>query len=157
MVFAIKKVGMMYQSLCLYLTEAYVSGYQLNIYNCFLGRMFTIKPKYFLKFVIHVIIIGQWIQVLVNDSRAGVFAVISEFSVKRMICKTLLSLVLRHWQIGQTQFRRHRMRRPIRVCTVFLKYRKLRVKWKILKTPFRTIFPAYTQKQSIHLCVQCLD
>ena len=37
---------------------------------------------------------------------------------------------------------------PQRVCTVCLNYRKLRVKWNGLKSPFRSIFPAYTQRQS---------
>ena len=45
----------------------------------------------------------------------------------------------------------------IRVCTVYMNYRKLRVKRKGLKSPFRTIFPAYTQRQCTHQCCQYFD
>ena len=40
----------------------------------------------------------------------------------------------------------------IRVCTVCLNCRNIRI-----KSPFRAIFPAYTQRQSLHQCSQCFD
>ena len=46
---------------------------------------------------------------------------------------------LGHWQTTRTQIRRHRTWSLVWFCTVCLNYRKLKV-----KTPFRTIFPAYT-------------
>ena len=61
------------------------------------------------------------------------------------------------WQTVQAQIRRGRTRHQIRVCTVCLNYKKLRVKWISLKSPFRTIFSAYSQRQSIHQCCQCFD
>ena len=36
-------------------------------------------------------------------------------------------------------------------------YRKLTIKWNNSKSPFRTIFSAYTQRQSTHQCYQYLD
>ena len=39
-------------------------------------------------------------------------------------------------------------RQLTRVCTVCLNYRKLIVKWNSFQSPFRTLFPAYTQRQS---------
>ena len=58
----------------------------------------------------------------------------------------------------QSQIRRHRTRPLIRLCTICLNNRKLRVTWNILKSPFRTIFfSAYTQRQSTHQCCQCFD
>ena len=45
-----------------------------------------------------------------------------------------------HCQILQTQIRCCRMWYLIRVCTVCLNYRKLRIKLHSLKSPFRTIF-----------------
>ena len=51
-----------------------------------------------------------------------------------------------------------RMRRPIRVCSNCLNYKKIRVKWDSLKCPIRTSFPAYTERrQSTHQCYQCFD
>ena len=38
-----------------------------------------------------------------------------------------------------------------------LNNRKSRVKQNSLKSPFSTIFQAYTQRQSIHQCCQCFD
>ena len=46
----------------------------------------------------------------------------------------------------QTQIRLQRTRRLIKVCTVCLNYRKLRVKWNSFKSPFRTILQVYTQE-----------
>ena len=63
---------------------------------------------------------------------------------------------LGHWQKVQTQIRCCRMC-LIRLCTVCLNYRKFRFKWNSLKSPFRIIFPAYTQRQSTHQCCQCFD
>ena len=54
-----------------------------------------------------------------------------------------VKLGLGHWQTVQTQIRRHRTWRLIRICIVCLNYRKLRVKWNDFKFPFRTIFPAH--------------
>ena len=45
----------------------------------------------------------------------------------------------------------------LRVCTVCLNYRKLKVKWNSVQSPFRNIFPAYTQRQSTHQCCQYFD
>ena len=42
-------------------------------------------------------------------------------------------------------------------CIVCLNYRKLRVKWNGLKSTFRTIFPAYIQRQSTHHWCQRFD
>ena len=54
-----------------------------------------------------------------------------------------VKLGLGHWQTVQTQIRRRRTWRLIRICIVCLNYRKLRVKWNDCKFPFRTIFPAH--------------
>ena len=43
----------------------------------------------------------------------------------------------------------------IRVCTVCLNYRKLKVKWNL--NLFRTIFLANSWRQSTHQCCQCFD
>ena len=64
---------------------------------------------------------------------------------------------LGRWQTVQTQIRRRTVRRLIRVCTVCVNHRKIRAKWNSLKSPFRTIFPAYTQRQTTHLYYQCFD
>ena len=72
-------------------------------------------------------------------------------------CFHLISLRCQHWQTVQTQIRRRRTWRLIRVCTICLNYRKLRVKGNNRKAPFRTIFPAYTQRQSTQQCCQCFD
>ena len=58
---------------------------------------------------------------------ARLVAVTSEYIVKRIIC-TIWTGVLGHLQTVQTQIRRLRTRCLIRVCTVYLNYRKLRVK-----------------------------
>ena len=57
-----------------------------------------------------------------------------------------LSSVLGRWQTVQPKSD---------ACTACLNYRKLRVKWNSLLSPFRTIFPAYTQRQSTHQCCWC--
>ena len=80
-------------------------------------------------------------------------AVTSECSVKRVI---RVKPALGHSQTVQTQIRRQRMRPLITVCTVCLNYRKLKVKWNSLKSPFRTIFPAYTQRQSTNNAASAL-
>ena len=64
---------------------------------------------------------------------------------------------LGYWQTVQTQIRHRRMWHLIRVCTVCLNYRNLRVEGNSLKSPFRTIFPAYTQRQSTQPCRRCFD
>ena len=43
------------------------------------------------------------------------------------------------------------------LCNVCLNYRKFRIEGNSLKFPFRTIFPAYTQRQSTHQCCQCFN
>ena len=57
-----------------------------------------------------------------------------------------------HWQTVQTQIRCRSMQHLIRVCTICLNYRKIRAEWNSL---VRTVFPAYTLRQSIHQCCQC--
>ena len=74
------------------------------------------------------------------------FLSLSERCVKRVICKTWTGTLANNAECGGL----------IRVCTVCLNNRKLRVKWTVL-SPFRTIFPAYTQWQSTHQCCQCFD
>ena len=44
----------------------------------------------------------------------------------------------------------HRTRRLIRVWTVCLNFWKLRVEWNIVDSLFRSIYSAYTQRQSTH-------
>ena len=68
------------------------------------------------------------------------------FSEPNSILKPEPGLILGHCQTVQTQIRRRRTRRLIRACTVC---------WNSLK--FRTIFPAYTQRQSTHQCCQYFD
>ena len=85
---------------------------------------------------------------MVIYSRAILVTVTSECNVRPR---------LGYWQTVQTQIRRHRTRRLIRVCTVCFNYRKLRIKWNNLTSPFRTIFPAYTQRKSTHQCCQYFD
>ena len=43
------------------------------------------------------------------------------------------------------------------VSAILLKLQVLRVKWKSLKSPFRTIFSAYTRRQLTNQCCQCFD
>ena len=110
------------------LRHFWVSSYSFTIF----GWLVTIDPKYTkipYKLVVHVIIIDQWIQVTVIDSIVILVAVTSECCVKGLSVKPGLSLVLEHWKTVQTQTRRHRTWSLIRVCTVCLNYRKLRVKW----------------------------
>ena len=64
---------------------------------------------------------------------------------------------LGRWQTVQNKIKRHRTRRLIRICTVCLNCRKLRVKWNMVKSPLRTTFPAYSQRQSTPQCYQCFD
>ena len=59
----------------------------------------------------------------------------SESCVKRDICKTWTG----HLQIMQTQIRQQRTRLLVRLCTVCLYYRKLRVKWNSLSPLSRPI------------------
>ena len=56
---------------------------------------------------------------------------------------------LGHWQTVKTQIRCHRMQLLIKLCTVGLNYRKLRVKWNSLTPAFRIIFPTYTQRPPV--------
>ena len=70
-------------------------------------------------------------QVTVISYRSDVSAVKSGLSVK-----SGLGLVLGHWQTVQTQIRCHRTRRVIRICTICSNFRKLRVKWNSLMSPF---------------------
>ena len=64
---------------------------------------------------------------------------------------------LGRWQTVPTKIRGCRMWCLIRVCTVCLKYRKLKIKWNNLKSLLRTYFSAYTQRQSTHQCSQGFD
>ena len=81
------------------------------------------------------------VKVTVIYSRAILVAVRQECNVKRVICKTWTGTLANI----TTQIRRRRTRRLIWVFTVCLSYRKLIFKWNSLMSPFRTIFPAYTQ------------
>ena len=136
----------------------------------FLGQLFIVDTKYTytkIKVVVHVIINDQWnqtarlyeIQITVIYSRTILVAVTSECPVKKLSAKPGLE----HWQTVQTKIRNRKTRRLIRVCTVCLNYRKLRVKWNslnwvpVLDTWSRTIFPAYTQRQSTHQYSQYFD
>ena len=65
--------------------------------------------------------------------------------------------MLGHWQIVQTQIRGRRTWHLIKMYIVCSNNGKLKVKWNRLKSPFGTIFPAYTQKQSTHRCCQGFD
>ena len=51
-----------------------------------------------------------------------------------------------HLKTMQILIRHHKMQHLIRVCTVCLKYRKVRVEENSLKALFRTIFLTYTQE-----------
>ena len=73
------------------------------------------------------------------------------------ILKHELGLMLGHWKTVHTQIRRCRRRHLIWVSTVCINYRELRVNWNSLKFPFRTILPAYIERQSTHQCCQCFD
>ena len=64
---------------------------------------------------------------------------------------------LGHRQTVQPQIRHRRPRCLIRVCSVCFNNRKLRGEWNNLKSPFRTIFSDYTQRQNTHQCCQCFD
>ena len=91
-------------------------------------------------------------QVTYIYSHAVLVTVTSECRVKRVICKPGLG------HLGQCRPRSDTTECGIwSVCTVCLNYRKLRVKWSSLKCPFRTVFPAYTQRQSTHQYCQCFD
>ena len=72
-------------------------------------------------------------------------AVKSECSVKWVISKIWTGTL-----VVQIQISRHSARRLIRICTACLNYRKLMVKWISFRSSFRTIFSAYTQRQSTH-------
>ena len=85
-------------------------------------------------------------------SRATLVTVTSECRVKRVICKTWSWTLANNIDLDQTA-----QKRVIRVCTICLNYRKLRVKWNSYKSPFRTILPAYTQRQPTHQWCQCFD
>ena len=106
--------------------------------------------KKLLKFVVHVIIIDQWNQIPVTiiHSRAMLVAV-SQSAMKRGLS---VKPGLGHWQTVQTKMRHYRTRRLIRVCAVCLIS-----EWNSLKSPFRTMFQAYSQSQSTHQCCQCFD
>ena len=133
----------------------------------FLGRLFIVDTKYTytkIKVVVHVIINDQWnqtarlyeIQMTVIYSHTILVAVTSECPVKKLSAKPGLE----HWQTVQTQIRRRSTRRLIRVCTVCLNYRKLRVDWNSLMSPFRTRSSGpfiYAQRQSTHQYSQYFD
>ena len=93
------------------------------------------------------------IQTTVIYSRVMLVAVTSECSVRGLSVKPGLE----HWQTVQAQIRRCITRRLIRICTVFLNNRKLKINSNSLTSTFRTIFPAYTKRQSTHHCCQCFD
>ena len=143
------------------------------------GRLAIVyKRQNFLKVVVHVIITDKCnaldeTQVTIIYSRAILVAVTSEWCWQRAICKTwnetfgtlansaypdqtpqnvasdqdVHSLLILQKVKGKMK---QSMWRLIRMCTVCLYYRKLRAKWNSLKSKFRTIFPAYTQRQSTH-------
>ena len=71
---------------------------------------------------------------------------------------------LGYWQTVQTQIRRRRTRLLIRVCTVCLNYRNLRVEGNSLKSPLGMISPAYTHEtielpliSALSLCLVSLE
>ena len=116
----------------------------------------------FLKVVGHVIIIDQWnptkrlygIQVTVIYSRAVVVTVTSECRVMRVICKTWIGTLANSADKDQTA----QNAASDQDLNCLLKLQEiLRVKWNSLKSPFKTIFPSYTQRQSTHQCCQCFD
>ena len=91
-----------------------------------------------LKVVVNVIITDQWNQTAsCRKSKLWLFIAALFLLLWRQSTVQWGSPVkpgLGHWQTLQTKITHHRMRRLIRVCTVLLNYRKLRV-----KSPFRTI------------------
>ena len=121
----------------------------------FSGLLFTIDPKYtYTKISLR--LLSTWLSLnkeikprVCTKSRWRLFIAALFLSlwpqcrVKRVICKTWTGTLA----TVQTQIRRRRTRRLIRVCTVCLNYRKLRVKWNNLKSPFMTIFSVFTQRQ----------
>ena len=91
----------------------------------------------FLKVVAHVIIIDYErlyeIQETIIYSRAILITVISAQGCQCRVKRVIVEPAFGHWQTVQTQIRRRRTRCLIRVCTVCLDYRKLKVKWNSLK------------------------
>ena len=88
------------------------------VYN----RAIVYKRQNFLKVVVHVITIEQCNQTALFLSLLRQSAVDRKLSAKPGLGHP------EHWQTVQTEIRRRRTRRLIRVCTVCLNYRKLRVK-----------------------------
>ena len=80
-------------------------------------------------------------------------AVTLECSVKRVVCKTWTGTLANSADPNQT----NRTWRLIRICTVFVNSRKLRMQWNSLPSQSRPLFSVYTQKQSAHQCCQCFD
>ena len=92
-------------------------------------------------------------QLMVIYSHAILVAVMSECRVKRVICKTLTGTLTNSADPDQML----QNAALIRVGTVCLNYRKLRIKSNSSKSQFGTIIPAYTWRHSIHQCLQCFD
>ena len=95
-------------------------------------------------------------RIVVIYNRA-IVALMSECCVKIVIWKTRTGL--KCWGIGKSADQDLTPQNAVSYqgLTVCLNYRKLRVKWNTLKSMFRTIIPAYTQRQSAHQCCQCFD
>ena len=93
------------------------------------------------------------IHVMVIYSRDNLVAVTSEWSVKRVICKTWTGTLANSPDPDQTPQNAASDQSP----HCLLNYRKLRIKRNSLTYPYRTIFPAYTQRHSTYQCSQCFD
>ena len=93
--------------------------------------------------------------VTVIYSRAILVAVTSECRVKMVMCKIWIGTLTNSADPDQTP--QNVLRHLISVYTVCLNNRELSVKWSSFKFPLRTIFPAYTQRQSTNKCCQCFD
>ena len=100
----------------------------------FLGWWFTVEPKYkYTKIslrLLSTIIIDQWNQTTHKMNWPNVH------DMKPTTCCLLTELCSKTWTgcsagtLAKTQIRHSRMQCLIRVCTVCLNYRKLKVKWK---------------------------
>ena len=98
---------------------------------------FVSKGNPFWLLVIAALFLSLWHQSAVRKTWTGIFGTLANSA-----------------NPDQTPRSRRRTRRLIRVCTFCLKLNGLN---ETVLSPFRTIFPACTQRQSTHQCCQCFD
>ena len=133
----------------------------LMVWRCVLGRLFTVEPKY----TYTQISCPRDYHLPMKSNRAFVrnlgdgdgprYSCHCDVRVpwRSVICKTWTGTLTNSTDPEQTP----QNAASDQGLQWLLKLQEVRVKWNSLKSPFRTIFLAYTQWLSTHQCCQCFD